>query len=157
MSHPLRLLDEENAWYSKGLNFKCTECGKCCTGSPGYTWTTDEDIIAMADYLELSTKEFAQRYLRWVDGKYALLEHHKTFACIFLTDNKCAVYPVRPLQCRTYPWWQQNLKSEKAWNDAAAFCEGISIDAPLVSFPTIQRNLATQNNLDTLRDWEILN
>lgn len=25
-------LGTSTAWWGKGLNFKCTQCGKCCTG-----------------------------------------------------------------------------------------------------------------------------
>src|SRR5690606_11919538 len=37
----------------------------------------------------------------------------------------CAVYERRPLQCRTFPWWPENLRSEAAWKRVAKGCEGV--------------------------------
>ena len=31
-------------WYAEGLRFKCTECGQCCTGAPGYVWVNEEEV-----------------------------------------------------------------------------------------------------------------
>lgn len=145
MTHPLNIIPDnqpcEDPWYSQGLRFKCTECGKCCTGGPGYAWVTDKEIQAIANYLKLSVKEFGKKYLRFVKGRYALVER-KNYDCIFLKDRKCSVYPVRPTQCRTFPWWAQNLSSPEQWKEAAQYCEGISDDAPLVSLDIIQSQLA---------------
>jgi Fe-S-cluster containining protein len=40
-------------------------------------------------------------------------------ACIFLdrTTNQCQIYPVRPVQCRTYPFWPTVTASVQSWND----------------------------------------
>jgi hypothetical protein len=35
------------------------------------------------------------------------------------------VYDGRPAQCRTFPFWTLNLRSEEAWNRAARDCQGI--------------------------------
>ncbi len=46
--------------------------------------------------------------------------------CIFLKDSKlCTIYPVRPVQCSTYPWWPE-LLTDAAWHDEATRCEGIN-------------------------------
>jgi Fe-S-cluster containining protein len=36
----------------------------------------------------------------------------------------CTVYPVRPRQCRTWPFWECNTESPAAWARAAAECPG---------------------------------
>ena len=104
-----------NSWYSEGLKFKCTQCGKCCTGAPGYVWVTEKEMEAMALFLKISVQEFMQKYVRRVGQRYSLLESKKTYDCVFLKDKKCLVYGARPLQCRTYPWWPQILTSEQPW------------------------------------------
>jgi Fe-S-cluster containining protein len=38
----------------------------------------------------------------------------------------CTIYPVRPLQCRTWPFWTDNLSSPDAWNRAAQTCPGMN-------------------------------
>ncbi len=132
----------ELPWYKEGLKFKCTGCGKCCTGFPGYAWVTEEEIKAIAIYLKMNLKQFRKRYLRQVNNRFALLEGPKNYDCVFLEGKKCSIYPVRPVQCRTYPWWQQNLKTEKEWEEAKTFCEGINDSAPVVPLKIIQEQLA---------------
>lgn len=146
MTHPLNILKEEQPWYQEGLNFKCTECGKCCTGSPGYVWVTEQEINAIATHLNLTVDDFSARYVRLVDERYSLLEHAQTYDCAFLKDRKCQIYSVRPKQCRTFPWWPKNLKSKEDWQNAAKFCEGITFQAPRVPLETIQEQLSIHIN-----------
>lgn len=138
------MTEEDSPWYKKGLGFSCTECGQCCTGSPGYVWVTEEEIAQMADYLKLKINDFTKYHVRRIDGKLALVEMAKTYDCIFLKNNKCTIYSVRPKQCRTFPWWPQNLKSEKDWEEAALYCEGIRKDAEIVPLSTIEKQLLIQ-------------
>lgn len=149
MNHPLNVISDEKPWYRHGLNFKCTECGQCCSGSPGYTWVTEAEITAIAQHLNLAIDEFSKKYLRYVDGRYALLEKRSgpdNYDCIFLKDKKCQIYTARPTQCRTFPWWTQNLASKEDWEEAARHCEGISLDAPLVPFEIIQQQLSQDSD-----------
>jgi uncharacterized protein len=132
--------DNESApWYKNGLRFKCTGCGKCCTGSPGYVWVTVEEIASMAAFLGISINEFKRKYIRQRDHRYALIEMKlRNYDCVFLRDRKCLVYPVRPKQCRTFPWWKENLSSQESWEIASRMCEGINDQASLTPFNTIQ-------------------
>lgn len=130
-------------WFKEGLRFGCTQCGKCCTGAPGYVWITEEDIRAMAEFLQISTDEFTRRYTRCVFDRIALLENASTYDCVFLKDKKCRVYGARPKQCRRFPWWPEHVKTPEAWREAEAYCEGINHpDAPLISFDEIQKHLS---------------
>jgi len=128
-------------WYREGLPFKCTGCGQCCTGSPGYVWVTEEEIVEMAKALDISVEEFAKKYCRLVDGKISLKEDPQNFDCVFLKDKKCMLYNARPKQCRTFPFWRENLSSKEAWEETAKHCEGIQKDAPIVPLDTILKNL----------------
>ena len=132
---------EEEPWYKDGLRFSCTECGQFCTGSPGYVWVTETEIDKMAEHLSLTVAEFSRFYLRRVEDRFSLLEHPKTYDCVFLKDKKCQIYKVRPVQCRTFPWWPQNLRSEEDWREAAKSCEGIRLDAPVVPLTVIHEQL----------------
>lgn len=138
-------------WYKGGLPFKCTECGKCCTGSPGYVWVTESEMAAMAEVLNISVDLFKRKYTRQRHSRYALIEkkaydNSGDFDCIFLKDKKCQVYQARPTQCRTFPWWQENLNSEESWKLAAAECEGINDDAPIVPYEQIVQILRTNES-----------
>ena len=110
-------------WYREGLSFSCTRCGDCCTGAPGYGWVEPAEIEALAKHLGLSVDSFGERYLRKVGRRYSLIEKPGG-DCVFF-DKGCSVYPARPTQCRTFPFWRGNLKSERAWDEIADECPGI--------------------------------
>ena len=45
--------------------------------------------------------------------------------CLFLINDRCSVYKARPIQCRTWPFWNENMNA-KTWNkEIALFCPGI--------------------------------
>lgn len=130
-------------WYKQGLRFECTGCGKCCTGSPGYVWVTEEEIKQIAELLKLPVETFKMRYIRRVDNRYSLIEKRSfPHDCVFLQDNRCTIYSARPKQCQTFPWWSWNLRSPEAWKRVAQECEGIHDQAPLVPFEKIEEQKA---------------
>lgn len=145
----LKVIQEEQPWYAQGLRFQCTGCGQCCTGAPGYIWVNEQEMEQIASFLQLQLQDFARLYVRRVKGRFSLLEHPKTYDCVFLKDKKCQIYPVRPVQCRTYPWWPQNLKSQKDWQEAAKWCEGIHSNASLVPLETIEQQHSIQIGYNT--------
>ncbi len=91
----------------------------------------------MAKALELSTSDFSRLYVRRIGQRYSLTEK-AGYDCVFLKDGKCQVYKQRPKQCRTFPFWPQNLRSKEAWNQAAKECEGINDTAELIDLQTIK-------------------
>jgi Fe-S-cluster containining protein len=132
-------------WYSEGLNFSCTQCGKCCTGSPGFVWITEEEMTEMAQFLDLTISMFKRLYVRRSGKRYALIEKKsENHNCVFYQNKKCQIYKVRPLQCRSYPFWQENLLSEQNWKHTAQECEGIHPESPLISYETIEQFLEEQ-------------
>lgn len=132
------MVDRIDKWYTDGLRFKCTGCGQCCTGSPGHVWINDEEITALANHLQISIDVFIKLYTRRIGNRRSLKEHPKHYDCVFLKERKCLVYSARPTQCRTYPWWPENLASRKAWEEEKQRCEGIDHpDAPLVAMHDI--------------------
>ncbi len=141
MNNRLKQIDP---WYQEGLHFECTGCGQCCTGAPGYIWVNDDEIRSIATHLNLELQEFADRYLRKIDGRFSLREDPTNFDCAFLIDNKCSIYSHRPTQCRTFPWWPTLLKTRQDWEEASHRCEGITKCAPLVPFDKIQEQLTLQ-------------
>lgn len=129
---------ESLPWYKDGLRFKCTECGKCCTGSPGYVFVSEQEISSIATLLNITVELFKRKYVRLRNRRYALVEKKSlNNDCIFLKNKKCTIYQARPMQCRTFPWWKENLNSKESWDQAAQSCEGISEEAPLVQLTQI--------------------
>lgn len=114
------------AWYSEGLRFECTGCGDCCTGAPGYVWVNQQEINAMAKFLEMSPEDFEARYVRRIGIRRSLKEDPKNYDCVFF-DNQartCRLYEHRPRQCRTWPFWKSNLKTAEHWEQTAEGCPG---------------------------------
>jgi uncharacterized protein len=112
-------------WYSDGLKFTCTECGDCCTGAPGFVWVTKDEIEALAAAVRMEIDEFENQYVRRIGGRKSLKELPNG-DCVFLDGEKrnCRVYSVRPRQCRTWPFWDSNLKTPEDWKHTCAVCPG---------------------------------
>jgi len=117
---------DELPWYHEGLKFTCSRCGDCCTGAPGYVWVNEEEIAALAALVENGNVEsFEDKYVRRVGARQSLKEFSDG-ACVFFdtTARKCTVYTARPRQCRTWPFWDSNLKTEADWQHTCAVCPG---------------------------------
>ncbi len=99
----------------EGFSYKfdpsaCATCGgRCCTGESGYIYVNKNEIIAIAEFLEMQLNEFGREYLFKKGYKYSLKERkvQDQYECIFYdaTKNMCTIYEVRPQQCRTFPFW----------------------------------------------------
>jgi len=122
----------KDPWYAAGLTFECQGCGACCAGpGEGYVWVTPEEIGAIVEHLGISRQEVHSKYARKVGRRFSLRELPVSKDCVFLEANcqdrrHCGIYPVRPNQCRTWPFWKSNLRSPKAWASAQARCVGIN-------------------------------
>ncbi len=115
-------------WYSNGLAFQCTQCGHCCSGpSSGYVWVDDSEISALAMQMGMADDidGFERRFVRQVGARKSLVEYSDG-DCIFLDpqSRNCVVYESRPIQCRTWPFWNRNLESHQAWQNTAMSCPG---------------------------------
>lgn len=118
---------DDQPWYQDGLRFNCTGCGNCCTGAPGYVWVNKEEIAAMAAAVgEPDIKQFEKQYVRMVGIRKSLKEIPGSWDCVFLDaeTRRCRVYEARPRQCRTWPFWDSNLRSEQTWHETCEFCPG---------------------------------
>lgn len=113
-------------FYQNGLRFECTACGNCCTNSSGYVELNEVEAVKIADYLSLTEDEFVNQFLEAKEDNRWHLNSLTNGDCVFLTDNRCTIYPVRPLQCRTFPFWSENVKSAYRWKLTTQECPGIN-------------------------------
>ncbi len=118
--------ESEKPWFEKGLRFGCRQCGKCCTGEPGFVWVTDEEIEALAKAVGLVRYEFENRFVRLIEGRKKSLVEFANGDCVLFDPVKrgCRAYDVRPVQCRTWPFWDQNIDRPNSWKKTARFCKG---------------------------------
>lgn len=136
-------------WYADGLKFTCTQCGNCCTGGPGYVWISEAEVERLAEFLKMTPRQVYAKYCRKIGSRWSLRERRtseRLYDCIFLIEQSgpssaarelkkgeaiplrrrgCSIYSVRPLQCRTWPFWDSNLSSKQMWDHAARRCPGM--------------------------------
>jgi len=125
-------VSRQREWYSDGLRFACTQCGNCCTGPAGYVWFEEQELLSMAEHLGMTADAFRERYTRDIDGDLSLTETltEHGYDCVFLDRDEqgralCSIYEVRPMQCRTWPFWPENLRSVRSWVNASKRCPGM--------------------------------
>jgi Fe-S-cluster containining protein len=131
--------DGEREWFDEEpVRFECTQCGACCTGSSGFVLFSRKEGERIANRLGISYAEFHDRYThetpagRSLRESVVIDEHGRTMHdCIFLDRQAlpgrliCSLYEDRPTQCRTFPYWPENVSSRRAWRAVARACEGI--------------------------------
>ena len=121
-------------FFDRGIRFACRQCGECCTGAPGVIRVNTDEIEAIAAFVGMSVAEFTAAYLTRCDGGLRIREHPDG-RCRFYHGG-CRIYPHRPMQCRTWPFWFSNMRSETRWQSVAGECPGIGA-GPLVDRDTI--------------------
>ena len=118
------MADEPEPWYAGGLAFACTQCGRCCTGEPGFVWVTDDEVAALAAFRKEPVEEFTALYTRRARGRRTLKEKANGDCVFYDRDRGCTVYPARPPQCRTWPFWESNVETPADWEQTKAACPG---------------------------------
>jgi Fe-S-cluster containining protein len=111
--------------FEKGMRFECQGTGRCCMsrGTYGYVYLSLSDRKRMANSLGLGLSEFTRGYCDKTSGLFHLKNPEKD--CQFLEGTRCAAYEGRPTQCRTWPFWPENMNA-RTWNsDVAPFCAGV--------------------------------
>jgi uncharacterized protein len=76
----------------------CLDCANCCKTT--VTTFNEEDIARISKFLGINKKRFIDLYTILDEGEYTTI----TTPCPFLeSDNKCAIYEVRPHACSSFP------------------------------------------------------
>jgi uncharacterized protein len=114
----------EEVWFEDGLSFQCTRCGNCCTGAPGFVWVNDEELAAIAEFRGETVEQVSGLYT-YLARRGRTLRDQAGGDCVFYDRERgCVIYPVRPRQCRTWPFWQSNVASPEAWQRTCEVCPG---------------------------------
>ena len=111
------IFEKLNKIYDTVPSGKCEGCAKCCMESVGINLT---EFLNIYKYL----KERPEIYNKYIDKvlDYYFMEYKEKKLCPFLDENKrCAIYEVRPLNCRIFGHWYKsdynlNLDSIKEKN-----------------------------------------
>ncbi|HIG12548.1 MAG: YkgJ family cysteine cluster protein [bacterium] len=127
-------------WYHKGLQFSCQRSGNCCKthGEYAFVYLAETDIVAIAGFLKLDPEEFREQYTG-LEEDLAILRIDSPRCTFLQADNSCSIWPVRPKQCASWPFWQENLDDRTRWEGPVkACCAGIG-QGPLHSAEDIER------------------
>ena len=128
------MIKEKEFIQKEGFSFRfnpeaCIECqGRCCNGSSGNIFVNSKEIKAISRFLGIDFSKFMEEHLIRVSYKFSIKERKtdKNYACIFFDKKKniCSIYPVRPNQCRTFPFWSY---FKDKLEEVAKECPGISL------------------------------
>ena len=129
----------------------CSSCtARCCRGNSGNIWVNTDEISNICNFSKTNLIDGLNRFFEKRENRYSIREQldgngysdtdmneyydeseclgmKEDYRCIFLdNDNQCSIYPVRPLQCRTFPFWE-NFKTEM--DKLIQECPGVTIIA----------------------------
>lgn len=92
--------------YPNIVFFECIKCGLCCGDTEQKTrriLVLESEATEISKEICLPKHDFTRQI---ADRKPYCYEMKKTSEgkCVFLKDNKCTIYTLRPLVCRFYPF-----------------------------------------------------
>lgn len=113
--------------FKNGIKFKCQGSSNCCVshGQNGFVYLSNKDSKKIAEFLNINIKIFISNYCDYTDGYLHLKEINKNGDCRFLKNKRCSIYKYRPTQCKTWPFWSENMNAKEWNNNIINFCPGI--------------------------------
>jgi len=102
--------------YPTEVRFHCTKCGICC----GDTKEKNRHVLLLRTEAEQIARtslqpipKFAVKIKNKAPYSYEMKKRAKDGKCVFLENNRCTIYSLRPLICRFYPFELKNLNRRK--------------------------------------------
>lgn len=122
-----------NILKKEGFNFAfdpkgCDTCaGNCCIGENGNIWISKQEMKILSKHLNIPLNELKDKFLEKRGYKYSIKEiklAEDNYACFFfnLEKRQCSIYEARPIQCKTFPFWEY-FKTRK--NEVKEECPAI--------------------------------
>ena len=101
--------------------YLCQRCGNCCRW-PGFVSLDDQEVNAIAAFLQLTPAEFIEQHTELRPSRSGLmLKSNPDGSCIFLKGiNTCTIQAVKLQQCRDFP----NKWRFDGWREK---CEAIEV------------------------------
>lgn len=110
------------------FSFECTKCGKCCFG-PGKVYFAKKDLKLIQNYFKIQDQDWENFKKKFIDlEENQLYIHQPKDKCFFLNkNNQCSIYPIRPLQCKSFPFWPSNFSCIQNLQNLIRECPGSSL------------------------------
>lgn len=105
----------------EGDGLLCQGCTRCCRW-PGQVLFKPEMMPQVAAHLGMDEYECTEMFFELHDDRKHLRTKPTTHGgCIFVDENGCRVYPVRPRQCRAFPYmWRR--EEEDLMSQCKLYC-----------------------------------
>lgn len=113
--------------YPKHVCFRCAKCALCC----GDTKDNIRSILLLkteADRISKKTLIGLDKFAEKIEGFEPYIHQMRKTEdgkCVFLKDNSCSIYKIRPLICRFYPFQLKNLRNNRYVFTYTDECPGI--------------------------------
>jgi Fe-S-cluster containining protein len=107
----------------------------------GQVYLSEEDLVRIAAYVNMSPAEFEERYV-YRTARLMRLRKPPAKQCMFHVENRCSIHPVKPTQCRIFPYWPEIIESQSSWDETAKSCPGMN-QGPLIQIE-IARNVSKE-------------
>lgn len=121
---------QHNKAMGEGLRFECQPgCTACCE-QKGFVYLTEPDLERAAEFLGIPAADFERRYVYRTRNQMRLRVPREA-NCHFLRDGGCSIHPVKPVQCRVFPFWPELVDSRREWRKTARYCPGMG-KGPLI-------------------------
>jgi Fe-S-cluster containining protein len=106
------------------LKFECQPgCTNCCR-QQGFVYITEQDLVRIAKFIKMTAADFERCYVYRTKHLLRLRMPRHT-QCHFLLEGGCSIHPVKPTQCRIFPFWPELTGDKREWKKTAAWCPGI--------------------------------
>lgn len=118
--------------YPRNINWVCLSCAMCCKDREGgerRIMMLESEADEISSLTSLETDRFSIRS----EGSepYVRVIRKKDGKCFFLENNRCTIYPVRPLTCRFYPFSLSNKGNVAVFKLTDDPCPGLGSGKPL--------------------------
>ncbi|MCW8802213.1 MAG: YkgJ family cysteine cluster protein [Candidatus Bathyarchaeota archaeon] len=114
--------------FPKDARFVCEKCARCC----GDTEDTIRHVLLLkteakkiSDIISKEIEEFADEVFGFEPYIYEMKKTEPDGKCLFLENNRCRIYEIRPLICRFYPFELKNLGNNNYSFLFTTHCKGI--------------------------------
>jgi Fe-S-cluster containining protein len=115
--------------YPINMQFECIKCGLCC----GDTKQKTRHILLLeseAEKIASHTCQLITDFSVEINDNYPYVYEMKKSSegkCVFLKDNQCIIYSLRPLICVCYPFELKFNEDKRMYNfDFTVECPGIN-------------------------------
>jgi Fe-S-cluster containining protein len=120
----------------EGFRFECQPgCSACCE-MEGEVYLTEEDLVRIASHLSLEPADFEEKYVHRTVRSLRLRKPSDR-QCLFHREGRCSIHPIKPVQCRVFPFWTEIIETHATWDETAQRCPGMN-KGPLIQIETAQ-------------------